>query len=336
MIPSLSLSPLTFVSCSSSSFLPSFLQTGERRSGYHHRRRKSVSCRTTIDDTDSANEPNTRLRARVAYVGTRYHGWQLQQNSETIQGRLESVLTKRFRRLIRVVGASRTDTGVHARGQGVHFDVPLSCATFNPSGSMDVGRLQHSMNRMLPDDIRVSCMEVAPLSDKNPGYRWHAMYNSSGKCYSYRLSTRKVSDPLSSPYRFHVYDLSSFSLDRLSQACGLFTGTHDFAAFANKSPNFQITTVRTIRDITLSEESSGHLRLDFQIDGALYRMIRNVVGAMLAVAHGTLDSEDIPVIFASKDRQLAPMGAPACGLCLEHVYYDGWNQSAGCLSEALV
>lgn len=223
---------------------------------------------------------------------------------------------------MRVVGASRTDAGVHARGQGVHFDVP---------GRPDVASLQFSLNQMLPPDIRLRSVSLAP-----PGARhaWHAIFRAQGKRYSYRFSTRRVYDPLHGGFRMHEYRAAQgrFCELRLRQAADCFVGTRDFTAFANSAPAMKngltVSPVRTVRSIGVRREGEGHFRLDFDIDGALYKMIRNVTGMLLDIACGEREADEIPRIFESKDRKRVSKSAPARGLCLEEVFYDDWEDSS--------
>lgn len=277
---------------------------------------KSPTC------SAAAEEPKTRLRARVAYEGSRYSGWQFQPNALTVQGELEAALSRRSGALVRVVGASRTDAGVHARGQGVHFDVP---------GSPDLRGLQFSVNQMLPPDIRMRDVCVAPEGEK---HAWHAIFRAQGKRYSYRFSTRKVYDPLQNSFRMYEYRAAQgrFCERRLREAADRFVGTRDFTAFANSVPTLpnglKVSPIRTVRSIDILREEDGHIRLDFDIDGALYKMIRNVTGTLLDVACGKMEVEDIPRLFESRDRKLVSKSAPARGLCLEEVFYDDWEASS--------
>ena len=139
-----------------------------------------------------------RYRARVLYDGSNYHGWQLQPRQPSVQGLLEAVLSFKLRHPVRVVGAGRTDTGVHARGQAVHFDAPAPIA--------DLARFQHGVNMVLPADVRVACMEPTEglvYVDLVGCYkRWHAIYSATGKLYSYRLYVGPTPDPLQRLTRF--------------------------------------------------------------------------------------------------------------------------------------
>lgn len=284
------------------------------------------------------------MRARVAYDGTCYKGWQYQVNMETVQGTLERCLERKFGQLIRVVGASRTDTGVHARGQAVHFDIPLEKALH---GEERISKLQFTMNQMLPDDVTVTNLSLAPchhaeesasdetlgMAQRQPPHwrQWHAIYNSRGKLYSYRICTDQVCDPLDRLYRHFEWRANrlGFSEDLLRQATQKFEGSHDFSAFTNTActppgivPPLHTNPVRTIRRANVVKERDGMYKIEFYLDGALYRMVRNVVGTILHVACGKMELSHIDTLFAYKDRRLVPKSAPAKGLCLEKVFYD--------------
>jgi tRNA pseudouridine38-40 synthase len=194
---------------------------------------------------------------------------------------------------------------------------------------------------MLPDDIRVSCIEPAPAqqrlvynSDAHAAHAdkpWHAIYCASGKLYSYRMSTTRNHDPQERLYRYHEWRAARFGFDiaAFERAVSVFVGTHDFTSFANAAPpagGHQLTPVlrdpvRTVQRVAVIDEGGGRYRADFRITGALYKMVRNMVGAALAVGCGKLTVDDIVSLLEAKDRTLAPQSAPAHGLCLEEVHY---------------
>lgn len=295
------------------------------------------------ESTDSNPTPKRRLRARVAYDGTAYCGWQFQLNGPTIQHTLEKVLTQRLGDPIRVVGASRTDAGVHARGQAVHFDVPAESAI----DESQLDKLQYVVNQMLPTDIRMSHIGFAPFyttpvlvrSDRSDTviriHLWSSMYDAKGKLYSYRFNVGRTLDPMQRLYCHQEWRAQKhgFSEQRLRDAASLFSGTHDFSAFVNAfqskcsgdSP-IAVNPVRNIQSIRIvSEQQASQIyRVEFRLDGALYRMVRNIMGTLLAVACYRLDVDSVPRLFEGKDRRAIPISAPAHGLCLEQVFYDGW------------
>uniref|UniRef100_A0A7S4MSL3 tRNA pseudouridine synthase n=1 Tax=Odontella aurita TaxID=265563 RepID=A0A7S4MSL3_9STRA len=284
-----------------------------------------------------------RYRARVAYDGTGFNGWQTQAKGRTIQGDIEAVLSRRFDRPVRIVGAGRTDAGVHARGQAFHFDLRADEIGVADSKCFDL-QLQRSLNSMLRRDIRVwnTCQAPPPSSYKNwegieRNHKWHVIYNAEKKLYSYRISTAPYLDPLLRHTRTHVFDPTNIEL--LRTALQHFEGTHDFRAFAGaidaneRKSGKVLGTIRTVYAVNLVEEGNGNYRVDFLLKGALYKMVRNMMGTALAVAQGRLEedrlleflhhdsSEGKVLQFVRKDNKCKP-AAPE-GLTLEHVYFDG-------------
>ncbi|CDF38770.1 unnamed protein product [Chondrus crispus] len=289
-----------------------------------------------------SNPDKQRIRARVAYDGTLYRGWQYQTDQPTVQGALEDALRRKFGHTIRVVGASRTDTGVHARGQAMHFDIPIARALRDGESER---KFHYTLNQMLPPDVRVPVLSVAPtvvpckVTDEcgNVGIAtrpWHAIYNAKGKLYTYRISTSPVFDPLGRLYRYHEWRATKFgfSEELLREASAKFVGSHDFSAFTNSTnpppgfvPPVLSNPIRHIHSATVIPEGAGMYRIEFVINGAMYRMIRNIMGTILSVSCGSMDISNIDHLFASKDRRLVPKSAPAKGLCLEKVIYDEWE-----------
>lgn len=240
----------------------------------------------------------------LSYDGTRYGGWQIQSNATAIQTLINRALSIALRKEIAVVGSGRTDAGVHALGQTAHFehDSPIDCF-----------RLLASLNGLLPEDIRAIQLE-AVSSD------FHARYSAVGKVYRYHLHLGKVMSPFKRLYSTHI--LYPLDIQLLKEAAALFLGTHDFTAFANEahSGSAAKNPVRTLYRLDIKEEEGG-IYLEFQGDGFLYKMVRNIVGTLLEVASHKIAIQDIPVIFASKDRKQAGSAAPPQGLFLVTVLY---------------
>ncbi len=239
---------------------------------------------------------------RIAYDGTRYSGWQVQPNSISIQGVIEEALSKLLKAPLRVIGAGRTDAGVHALGQTAHFsaDAPLA-----------PGQIQHALNGMLPDDIRIQSLE--PTLET-----FHAQISALSKEYHYHLWLEKVIDPFVSRYRHH-FCYPKFSLPLLEEATEAFIGTHDFATFANVGGKVN-STVRTIKRLTVVPQEGG-VRLEFEGDGFLYKMVRNIVGTLLEIGLGKRSHTQIQTLFAAKDRRVAGPAAPPKGLFLMRIDY---------------
>lgn len=246
-----------------------------------------------------------KIKLTIAYDGTQYGGWQVQPNAVSIQELIEKALSIFLREPITVVGSGRTDAGVHAEGQTAHF------TTASP---IDFKRLLLSSNALLPHDIRILDAVEAP-SD------FHARFDAAGKIYHYRLHLAPSNDPFKRLYSYHIpYALD---LDSLRKAAKRFIGTHDFTSFANEADRGCAgkNPVRALHRLDVVDEEGG-VRLEFEGEGFLYKMVRNIVGALLDVARGKLSEEEIPAIFASRDRRAAPMAAPAHGLCLIKVLYS--------------
>lgn len=253
----------------------------------------------------NAEQAAHRIKLKVAYDGTQYGGWQVQTNALSIQALLEKALSIFLREKTTLIGAGRTDAGVHAQGQTAHFTT---------TSSFDLERLLLSVNALLPYDIRV--LEAAKV---NPDF--HARYDATGKIYHYRLHLSPASDPFKRLYSHHIpYALD---LDALHSATRHFIGMHDFTAFANEAHKGSAAknAVRTLSRLDMIEEAGG-IRLEFEGGGFLYKMVRNIVGTLLDVARGKLPEEQIPAIFASRDRRKASMAAPPHGLCLIVVLYS--------------
>lgn len=218
-----------------------------------------------------------RCRMRVAYDGTHFAGWQLQPRCRTVQGVLEKTLARRFGgQRVPLLGASRTDAGVHARGNAAHFDLPVM---------PDLDLLERQLNRMLPPDVAVSELQPAVPEpwQAEQGLEWHAIVNSVGKRYVYRLTKRQ--DPFERLYRARVAH-EPINLGRLDAALRLFVGHHDFRAFGNyaNGQHPDRSTLRTVDATYLVDEGDGDASVVVDLDGALYKMVRNIVGTAIAVA----------------------------------------------------
>jgi tRNA pseudouridine38-40 synthase len=242
-----------------------------------------------------------RYKLNISYDGTHYCGWQIQPNGTTIQGLIERALATLLRREHRLIGAGRTDAGVHALGQVAHFDAEKQ---------IDCDKLFDQLNGILPFDIRIKSIE--PVSQE-----FHAQHLATSKEYHYHLWLERMVDPFHRLYRHHLKGHFSHSL--LEEATAGFIGTHDFATFANVGTHVK-STVRTIFRISVVPQEGG-LRMEFEGDGFLYKMVRNVVGTILEVAQSKIPSHKIQELFSLKNRQCAGIAAPARGLFLFKVNY---------------
>ena len=241
----------------------------------------------------------------IAYDGTNYHGFQRQTRWTAIQNVLESRLSKIFGGKIELAAAGRTDAGVHARGQVVNFFT---------DGTIPIDKIPIAACSVLPNDIVV---RGAWEADEN----FSARFSVVSKIYVYRLHVGETSDPLIDRYAWHVRP--PVDVEQMRLALSLLIGKHDFGAFKSSS-EVERNPVRTIIDASIDDEAvEGERLLTIRLhaDGFLYRMARNIVGALVKVGRGRLTVEDFKNIFDGRDRNAAPPPAPPQGLCLNKVFY---------------
>lgn len=239
----------------------------------------------------------------VAYDGSRYYGWEHQPNTDlTIQGKLESVLSALAGTEVEVIGAGRTDAGVHAKGMAanVHMDVEL-----------DPDDIRDYLNRYLPDDICVR--EVREASD-----RFHSRYNALGKTYCYTCYVGNLKPVFNRKYVYVTGQVPD--VERMRQAAEYLMGTHDFASFCS-NPRMKKSTVRKVDDIRIIMKES-YLNMTFHGTGFLQHMVRILSGTLLEVGYGKRTPESMEELIEAKNRSLAGFTAPAKGLCLLKVDYD--------------
>ena len=244
-------------------------------------------------------EKNYKLT--IAYDGTRFFGWERQPDRETIQGKLESVLEKLNGKAVDVIGAGRTDAGVHARAMvaSVRLDVKESCE-----------EIRDYMNRYLPDAIAVR--EV-----KEAGDRFHARYNAIGKTYRYTCFVGEVKPVFDRRY-VTMLDYS-VDVEKMRQAAAILTGEHDFRSFCG-NPRMKKSTVRLVDSITI-EQNRDRIHFTFHGTGFLQNMVRILVGTLLEVGRGYWEPDYAQTILDARDRKLAGPTAPPEGLCLMKVDY---------------
>ncbi len=251
-----------------------------------------------------------KLKLTIAYFGQRYHGWQRQRDLPTVQQAVEESATRVFKHPLDVVGASRTDSGVHAEGQVAH----LVCEQRIP-----LDRIPAAMNSRLPTDIEVR--RALPVPDDFDARR-HACW----KLYRYRVHNA-TSRPIADWGRVYHY-WREVDDERMQCAAGRLVGTHDFAALAHASSQPRETTVRTIYRLDVIRDGAG---LDIEVigDGFLYRMVRNVVGTLLDVGRGHREPGWIDELLAggaALRARNAPPSAPPQGLTLVHISYLPYPQ----------
>lgn len=243
-----------------------------------------------------------RIKITIEYDGSCYHGWQVQDNANTVQAELEKAVYRITGETVRVTGAGRTDTGVHAFGQVAHFDTlsKISAAKFSDA-----------LNAMLPRNIAVISSEEAP-----PGF--HARFSATGKSYEYRILNRRYRSPLFENRAWHIPELLNF--ESMCKAAGYFVGTHDFSSFCSAGHSVS-TYERTIFSSGWNAED-GCLIYRVRGSGFLYNMVRIMVGTMVEIGLGKRSVEDIQKLLAAKDRNHAGITAPPQGLYLVTVHYD--------------
>lgn len=240
----------------------------------------------------------------LAYDGTDYCGWQVQLNGIAIQEVLQDKLAIILRTKTTLTGSGRTDAGVHAIGQ---------VANFHSAPIADLSKFLSSLNALLPRDIRALSIEEVPL-------HFHAQHSPTGKIYHYHITLDRVQMPFIRRYALHVK--MKIDLALLTSTAKKFIGTHDFTSFANEAHTGIAAhdAVRTLYRLDVVEEEGG-IRLEFEGDGFLYKMVRNIVGTLLEVATGKRPPEDIERLFSAKDRREAGQAAPPHGLFLVKVDY---------------
>jgi len=247
-----------------------------------------------------------KFKLVIAYDGAGYEGWQIQKIGVGVQQKIEEVLARLFPSRPRVHGSSRTDTGVHARGMAAHFEVPRSEARFSPA------KLLLALNAWLPEEIRVMAAAHAPAG-------FHARFSATAKEYRYQVWNHPAMNPLLRSQAWHV-PRPNLDLVRMRAAAKLFVGRHDFRSFTANPGYERKNTVRTLTRCQIRR--SGPL-LTFLIegDGFLYKMCRGIVGTLVQVGQGKIAAPDIRQILAHRDRRVAGMTGPACGLVLWKVFY---------------
>lgn len=244
-----------------------------------------------------------KIALLTEYDGSLFYGWQYQPEKRTVQKVLaDALLELTGEEQIQLVGCSRTDAGVHARGHVSHF------TTFS---RIPEDRWPLALNRILPSDVSV---REAVITTK----AFHARRHACGKIYSYQIFNDRIRPAINRQYLTHVP--GKFDLDAMMQAVPYLIGRHDFRAFCDTGSS-AVTTVRTIKKIRLLTKGP-YIRFYFQGDGFLYHMVRIMVGTLLAVAQNKLEAATVEQIIQTKDRRLAGKTMPPEGLCLEHVIYE--------------
>ena len=265
----------------------------------------------------------------VAFDGTNYSGWQIQPNKETIEGVLNRELSRLLNEEIKVVGASRTDSGVHAEG---------AVCVFDTESKIPGDKFSYAINQKLPEDIRIR-------NSKEVDITFHPRRVNSRKTYRYRIRHDEFPNPLDARYSYHVY--TKLDIEAMRKACEFIKGKHDFKSFCSVHTDVD-TTVRTVYDVHIDvtpdkkllqmsglmksagesgtmrsggESAAGRIRpeiIDIYVtgNGFLYNMVRIIAGTLIEVGQGKIKPEEIPAIIEACDREKAGPTAPAKGLTL--------------------
>ncbi len=243
-----------------------------------------------------------RVKLTIAYDGTDYCGWQQQPNGITVEEIINRELSKLLCENICVIGASRTDSGVHALG---------NIAVFDTDARIPAEKISYALNRSLPEDIVVqdSC-EVAP--------EFHPRYCSSRKTYEYRIWNAPFPQPVNRRYTHHVYD--RLDIDAMQSAAVCLIGEHDYASFCSAGAQVQ-TTVRTVYSLEI-EQQEQLVTIRICGGGFLYNMVRIIVGTLLMVGIGAKAPSWVKTVLDARDRNLAGPTAPAKGLTLIGIRYE--------------
>lgn len=242
-----------------------------------------------------------RIYLKIAYDGTNYKGWQKQPNAITIEGMLNNKLSKILGEKIEIIGASRTDSGVHAL---------CNVAVFDTETKIPANRISLALNRRLPRDIVIQeSKEVSP--------NFHPRDCKSIKTYEYQIFNNKC--PLPTRRLYHYFVHHKLNIEDMKKAAKYLVGTHDFKSFCLKKTKTQ-STVRTIYSIDI-EKNNDLISITVKGNGFLYNMVRGIVGTLIYVARGVYPPEYVKEILEKKDRKFAGPNAPAHGLNLIDTKY---------------
>ena len=243
-----------------------------------------------------------RVRMVLAYDGTNYCGWQLQPNGITIEEVLNQALSELLREPVVVIGASRTDSGVHAEG---------AVAVFDTENRMPADKICFALNQRLPEDIRVLQSDEVPLT-------WHPRKQNCVKTYEYRILNRKISMPTRRLYSHFCY--FDMDVEKMQQAAEYLLGEHDFKSFCTVRTQAE-ETVRTIYSLTVTK-ADDLITIRISGSGFLYNMVRIIAGTLVKIGMGVYPPEKMEEILEEKNRAAAGPTIPARGLTLVSLEYE--------------
>lgn len=254
--------------------------------------------------------PLSNYKITLSYDGRAFFGWQRHGDKPTVQFAIESAVTKVFGLRVAAHGSGRTDRGTHAHGQVANIQLPTGT---KPK------LIQEKLNNALPEEVRIVDVKCVPMD-------FHACDSAVAKHYRYVIwNDRKLPEERDGRV-WHVKE--PLDVQAMIDACSVFVGEMDFASFATKTNFKQKSTRRIVTEAVLSHDLPV-ITFDISADGFLYKMVRNIVRALVKVGEGRYTREDLVRILQAKDRQAAPGTAPASGLYLEQVFYSQDEITAG-------
>ena len=242
------------------------------------------------------------VRLIISYDGTNYCGWQIQINGITVEEVINRELSSLLGEDVAVIGASRTDSGVHAVG---------NVAVFDTETKIPAEKISFALNQRLPDDIRIQKSEEVSED-------FHPRYCDSTKTYEYKILNRKFPDPLNRLYTHFVY--MPLDVQKMKEAAEYIVGEHDFASFCSSGSQVK-TTTRTVYNLDITKDDDI-IKIKISGNGFLYNMVRIIVGTLLKVGLGIYPPEHVKEIIEAKDRYTAGPKAPAKGLTLVGIEYE--------------
>ncbi|HEY6506940.1 MAG TPA: tRNA pseudouridine(38-40) synthase TruA [Vicinamibacterales bacterium] len=242
-----------------------------------------------------------RYKLTIEYAGTKYGGWQAQLNARTVQGELQRAAAEAFGRAVEIQGSGRTDAGVHALGQVAHLDGP---------GDLPPETLRRRINDELPADINVLAVTKAPP-------RFHARHDAVARSYIYQVARRRTA--FAKPFVWWVKD--DLAVERMRETAGVFVGFHDFRSFTDDDPGQKSTEVK-LEGLEIFEDED---LLVIHAEGShfLWKMVRRIVGVLVEVGRGGMAKADAETLLRTPSPVVAKLTAPASGLFLERVFYEG-------------
>ena len=256
-----------------------------------------------------------KLKLTVEYAGTRYSGWQIQKNAKTVQGEIDRAVREATGvREFELYGSGRTDAGVHALAQVAHLDIHTQ---------LPPETLRRRVNDALPSDIVI-------LSVEQVRHRFHARHDAVGRSYLYHVTRRRTA--FAKPFVWWVKD--DLDVARMRDAASRFVGFHDFGAFSDDDPSEKSTEV--LVDTLDIHEDDDLILIHIEGSHFIWKMVRRIVGVLVEVGRGAMTPEDATALLVEGSDAVARLTAPASGLFLERVYYEGDPRDAPVRAAAIV